>query len=279
MNSIRPDERGAQPLTARKDKPAATNGERSIVSVRAVTRAVAILRAFTPGRPALTLSEVAEAVALDVGTSRRLLLTLVDLGMVTQNPATSRYCLGNGIVELSRAVPEGLDIRQIAAPLLAELAQATRATIFLAIEADQRALCLERLHGQDALVQVRWWNAGQSVDLTVGAGPRTLLAGLPDAQIETLLAANIPKRAPGTVTKPSAIRQEIDEIRARGWALSVEESIEGISAVAAPILDRSGATVAAVSIAGLTAHILPRGKTPYLADLLACTKGISARLP
>lgn len=250
--------------------------ERSVVSVRAVTRAAAILRAFSPERPALTLTEIAGIAALDIGTTRRLLLTLVDCGLVAQTPATQRYSLGPGIADLARAVPEGLDWRQRTLPLLQQLAHETRATIFLAIESQDKALCLERLYGNRAVVQLRWWSVGEGVALTAGAGPRVLLAGLPDARVDAVLRRKIVPLTAKSITAPAAIRHELKHIRAQGWALSVEETVEGITAIAAPVRDAAGATIAVVSVAGLTGQVLHDGAPRYLDTLLRCTREISA---
>lgn len=250
--------------------------ERSVVSVRAVARAAAILRAFTPERPALTLTEIAAIAGLDIGTTRRLLLTLVDCGLVAQTPAALRYVLGHGIAELARAVPEGPDWRQRTLPLLQQLAHATRATIFLAIESQDKALCLERLYGNQAVVQLRWWSVGEGVALTAGAGPRVLLAGLPDARVEAVLRRKIVPLTAKSITAPAAIRRDIRRIRAQGWALSVEETVEGITAIAAPVRDAAGATVAVVSVAGLTGQVLHDGAPRYLDTLLRCTREISS---
>ena len=93
--------------------------------VRAVERAVRILRAFTPERPWLTLAEIAEAAVVDKATARRMLLTLIGMDLVEQEPIGQRYALGLGVVALGASVPVTVDLRNVAAPHLARCSPPT----------------------------------------------------------------------------------------------------------------------------------------------------------
>jgi DNA-binding IclR family transcriptional regulator len=60
----------------------------------------------------------------------------------------------------------------------------------------------------------------------------------------------MPRRTPYTITSLEVLRTELDQIRVRGWAENVNESEMGVASISAPIRDRAGAVVAAVSVAG-----------------------------
>ena len=84
--------------------------------VRSVERAVALLRAFTPDQPRLTLTELAHVAGLDKGTARRILHTLSTTGLVGFDQRTQLYMLDAGMLEIASAVQVGSDLREIATP-------------------------------------------------------------------------------------------------------------------------------------------------------------------
>ena len=90
--------------------------------VRAVDRAIALLRAFRPEQPRLGLSELARQVGLDKGTTRRLLLTLQLNELVEYDEHSQSYALAVGLIELGSAVTTGRELRDIAGPYLTEIA-------------------------------------------------------------------------------------------------------------------------------------------------------------
>src|SRR5262245_21361934 len=132
--------------------------------VRAVRRALAILRGFTAGDRALSLSEIARRARLDKGTTRRLLMTLMAEGLIEQNGETRNYALDLGVLELAAGLSLGNDLRQRAQPVLAAIAERTGATVFLGVAHDGAALCIGRVDGGEA-IQIRAWSIGGRMPL------------------------------------------------------------------------------------------------------------------
>ena len=84
----------------RKDEDRAAQLPPGVPIVRAVDRAIALLRAFRPEHPRLGLSELARQVGLDKGTTRRLLLTLQLNELVEYDEHSQSYALAVGLIEL-----------------------------------------------------------------------------------------------------------------------------------------------------------------------------------
>lgn len=259
-------------------KSAKTSGPRSgSGTVRAVSRAVAVLRAFVPDHPYRTLAEVAQAAALDKGTTRRLLKTLMEDGLVRQDRDTQRYSLTLGMVQLAAAVRTG-GLREEARPAMAQLAEETGATAFLSVPDDKGALCLERVHGHDP-VQVQWWAVGNHMPWNCGAGPRLLLALGGDARVAAAVA-HFRALTPRSEMDPGRLREHFAAVRARGYEVAIDDVVLGLSAVAVPVRDRSGAPVAALSLGGLTHLILAENGEPRSLDKLkAAASEIELHLP
>jgi DNA-binding IclR family transcriptional regulator len=237
-------------------------------AVRSVRRALAILRAFTLTDRALSLGEIARRAGLDKATARRLLMTLMDERLIEQNPETKTYALSLGVLELAAGLRPREDLRQRAQPVLAGIAQATDATVFLGVVHDQAALCINRVDGGQA-IQIRAWSIGGRLPLHCGAGPRVLMAHRPEAELRRLLARPLEALTSASPVEPGALAAILARIRERGWELAVDDVVEGISGLGVPVRDRSGEVIAAISISGLHAHILENGKPRHLAILQA----------
>ena len=244
-------------------------------TVRAVSRAVAVLRAFRQDRPSLGLAEIADAAQLDRATTRRMLLTLMDEGLVRQDAVSQRYALTLRILELAAAAPTG-GLREEARPVMRRLAQETGATVFLSVAGTPGALCLERIDGHDP-VQVKWWAVGSHMPWNCGAGPRLLLAHMKPEAAKAALRHAVRLTA-HSETDARALLAHLAEVRRRGFELTVDDVTVGLSAVAVPVGPASD-PVAALSIGGLTDRLLDGGGMPrHVATLLEAAREITANL-
>ena len=245
--------------------------------VRAISRAVAILRAFTAERPQLALNEVARATDLDAGTTRRILVTLRDEGLIHQDPASGLYSTSTGLLELARAVPDTLSLASLVESRVSQLARDSQTTIYLSAASGDQAICLARQNGGQP-IEVRWWAVGEERPYNLGTGPRVLYAHLPDADRQRI-GRTVLKLARD---EAQALREETDAIRAQGYLVKHDEIAAGLSAMALPLFDDRGNCIAAISSGGLTPRYLGEGQAELLAmmqgaarDMQAMVRGIS----
>ena len=246
--------------------------------VRSVLRAIALLRAFTHAKPHLSLAELAAATKLDKGTTRRLLLTLKEAGLINQDPATQRYALSLGAIEFGAAVPESIDLRTAARPVLAQMARDMRATVFLSVYRNRSALCLERLHDGRS-IEIHWWPVGGVLPLNCGGGPKLLLAYQPENEIRAVLKGPLPRLTPNSIVKAAALQSRLEKIRQRGWEFAVDDVSVGLAALAVPVLDGRGQLVAAISASGLTPQMqTPAGRPVHLDLMLAAAEKIASAI-
>ncbi len=244
-------------------------------TVRAVSRALAVLRAFRQDQPSLALAEIAAAAQLDRATARRMLLTLIEEGLVRQDPSTQRYTLTLRVLELAAAVPTG-GLREEARPVMLRLARETGATVFLSVAGTPGALCLERVDGYDP-VQVKWWAVGSHMPWNCGAGPRLILAYMPSAEMTAALRHAV-ALTPQSETNLSVLLAHFAEVRRRGYEATVDDVTVGLSAVAVGIGD-AAAPVAALSIGGLTDRLLDTVGAPrHLPALQSAAREITLHL-
>lgn len=241
--------------------PAKPRGQKgaTLPRVRAISRAVAILRSFSRANPYLALNEIARATGLDAGTTRRILVTLRDEGLVNQDPVTGRYSAWTGLVELSRAVPEQLTLTSLVEPHLLRLAEDTQTTVYLSIAQGDLALCTARHNGGQA-IEVRWWGVGETRAFNRGTGPRVLLAHLePTHQSKVLEVLGL--------TDDAQLAADLQAIQTKGFIVKHDEIALGLSAMAVPLMDDDGRVLAAISTGGLTPRYVGAEQAAMLAAM------------
>ncbi|MBW3096617.1 IclR family transcriptional regulator [Pseudohoeflea coraliihabitans] len=253
---------------AGKDKPGS--------NVRAVTRAANILRTFRT-QPHQSLAEVASAASLDKGTTRRLLLTLMNSGLIVQDPASQKYGLGRLIRELAGSVVDDFDLRSIAVPELAAIAAELHLTTFLSVYRDHAALCLERLHDMQGM-EVHWWPVGGTLPLNSGGAPKILLAYQSEAEIDKVLSEPLHALTPRAVTDIAEFRNHLAEVRERGWEYAEDDVSLGLAALAVPVLDGDGQLICALSMAGLSPQMRGKDEPAFLPRLQQAAERIRSAL-
>ncbi|WP_299454748.1 IclR family transcriptional regulator [uncultured Pigmentiphaga sp.] len=233
--------------------------------VQSFARGLAVIRSFSAERPAMTLTEVADAAGLTRAGARRILLTLVQLGYVATEGRLFR--LTPRILELGFAYLTSMPFWDLAEPIMEELAN----------EAHQSCSATV-LDGTD-IVYVLRIPSGRIMSINLGIGSRlpaycsamgrVLLAGLPDDEIDAVLAqSDLRAHTPLTETDPVRLKQAILAVREQGWALVDRELETGLVAIAAPIRDRSGRTVAALNLSGQAHRITAEQMREELLPLL-----------
>ena len=245
-------------------------------NVRAVTRALAVLNSFA-GKGVQSLAEVTLATGLDKGTTRRLLLTLMNSGFIAQDPVSQHYRLGRAVRALVAHVADARDLRSIAQPVLTDLAGELHGTAFLSVYDGGDVVCLDRIHDMKG-IEVHWWAVGGALPYNCGGAPKLLLAFQPEEEIERVLLRPTTELTPKSITNVDELRQSLARIRERGWELAVDDVALGLSALAVPVRGPQGEVVCAISIAGLTPQMVSRNRPVHLARIQRAAAAIERRL-
>lgn len=235
--------------------------------VRAVRRALAILRAFGPSDGSLPLGEIARRADLDKATARRLLRTLMSESLITQQGMNRDYSLSPAVLELSAGATPVNHLRRRAQSLLASVVAESGATSFLVVPHKGTALCIESMAGgRNAPPPVA---IGVRLPMNISPAPRVLMAHLSAQERTAVLSRPFPALTAATPTDPSVLSSMVDLIRERGWEASKGHVVWGISGLAVPVRDASGEVIAALGIAGADDHILVGGQPRHLDMVLA----------
>jgi DNA-binding IclR family transcriptional regulator len=236
-------------------------------------RVAAVLGAFGTEHSAMTLSELSRRTKLPLTTVHRLTGELTRHGLLERDDE-QRYRIGLRLWEIASTASRAVDLRELALPVLQDLYAATRENVQLAVLDGNEAVYLERLSGPDSVHVVTRVGTRLPVHAT-GVG-LVLLAYAPAEVQDDVLSRPLARYTRYTVTDPRRVHRTLADIRRTGYVIS-DRQIETISvSVGAPVRDRSGQVVAAVSLVVAAGRTDPRA---FVQPVLAAATAISRRLP
>jgi DNA-binding IclR family transcriptional regulator len=216
--------------------------------VQSVDRAISVLEILAQ-RGEAGVSEVAAEIEVHKSTAFRLLGALEARGLVEQAGERGKYRLGFGIVRLAGAVTGRIDITQQGRPVCERLAEEIGETVNIAVLQEHYAINLYQVRGPGAVTAHNW--VGQLTPLHATSSGKILLAHLPAKDRAALLAdSGLKKVAPHTITSKAKLEKHLAEAREAGYAWTMEELEIGLHAMAAPVRDRDGEVIAAVTASG-----------------------------
>lgn len=220
-------------------------GSSEVASVRNAAR---LLKEFSRSDRELGVSELARRLGLSTSSTHRLLATLAAERLVERSPRG--YRLGLALHDIG-AMAGDLDLHEAALPVMATLRASTGETVQLAVLDGCESVYVDRLESPHT---VRIFSrVGTRLPAPTTSTGKTLLAALSPAELDARLRAWTPTRTtPYSIVDEGVLRARLGEIAARGWAENREESRVGVVSVAAPVRDRTGAVIAALSVAAPT---------------------------
>ncbi len=245
-------------------------------NVRAVERALQILNCFDDAHPERNLTEISQIVDLHKATTHRIVTTLVNNSYLERTPDNQKYRLGLRLADLGFKVISRMDLRREALPVMNELVRKWDETVDLSIFDHGEVLYIDVLKGNRVLQIAA--AVGQRLPAYCTASGKVFLSLLAPEELDQFLSLPMQSFTPKTITSPDALRSQLVEVRAKGYAIDDQGTELDILAVSAPILNKSGKAVAAVSIPCPTNRMTPERLSEITESLLAGTRSISRRL-
>lgn len=220
-------------------------------AVRTIDRLVVILDCFTKDKWSWSLAELSARLGLPKSTLHRFLVGLEVHGILRRGDEDGRWRLGHQLFVWGSLAVESIGLREVAAPIMRELADQTGETVLLTEYHAREVVCIEKV---EASHPVRLALRVGAVRFPhAGASSKVLMAYLPDAEVRAIIYEKaLPRLCERTITDPDELLAELAHIRERGYADSYEETDVGAWGIATPIWDWRGEVVAALGIAGPT---------------------------
>ena len=217
--------------------------------MRAVQRILAIFESFTPENSTLTLQEIADRIELSKSTAFRIVQSLERAGYLVRLE-NQKYCLSFRFTRLAGLVRSTLGIREIARPVMAELADLTKETVSIHTVSERNRICIDAV--ATALSPLRSVvQPGEQVPLMSGSASKVLMSHMPKAQLSPILGS-IARRSKRT---QAAMLAELAIVKRQGYAVSHGERLLGLSAISAPIKDANDEVHYCLSVGGPTVRM------------------------
>ncbi|MHB0870029.1 MAG: IclR family transcriptional regulator [Chloroflexota bacterium] len=206
-------------------------------------KAMHILRFFADHGTEWRIRQLAAAVQLPRSTVHRLCQDMVAEGILHFDPKTELYHWGPGLMQIAERVYQRVDVRRIALPVMHDIVRHCDETALLVLyDRERREIMFtdEVECGQP----IRYHNPlGIPLPLHAGTSGKAVMAFLPKAEIERIIDNGLRSETDRTVVDPSVLRQQLDEIRARGYVVSHGERTPEAVGLGCPLFDGSGRVI------------------------------------
>ncbi len=229
--------------------PSTSIDENDPLFVQAIARAMQVLSTFHDASKPLTLNEIAAAGGMGKSAAQRVVHTLRQLGYVQRDADDRGYVPGIRILDHTRDYLRLNPLVARASPVLMELRRSVRERVDLSLRDGLRLIYAARLQSKRETFFATL--VGQSVPIYCTSGGRAVMAHMSDDEVDEIIERSERREiTPKTITDPQAIRAKVQEARENGYALALEEVLQGEIAIATALLSPEGRPLGAIHIAG-----------------------------
>jgi DNA-binding IclR family transcriptional regulator len=189
--------------------------------VTALARGLELLRCFGLKEREIGITELARRTGIPKPTVARLAGTLAKLGYLDYLEAQGKYRLGSGVLALGYAMLSRLDVRDVARPLMRELAERSQTSVSLGIRDRLSMVYVETVRSSASITLQR--GVGTRLPLATTAMGRAYLAGLPAAERTFLLDQIRLRDEQNWPLLKAGIEQGLRDYAERGFCMSIGE--------------------------------------------------------
>lgn len=211
------------------------------------------------------LGELVDVTGIHKATAHRLLAELRSYGLIEQLPANNTYRLGQLVLALAAAYHASLDLRERALETLRVLADETVLTAHLAVRDGDEVVYIEKVE-TSSNVRIASGIGWRGKLHCTSLGKALLAYGGPEL-IALAVKSELSRQTPRTIVSRSALEAELALTRERGYALDDCENQPEVRCIGAPVFDRNGQTIGAISVSGTTLQ-LPKRNVPEIGEIV-----------
>lgn len=216
--------------------------------LQTVSRAVTVLLTIAEHGNGLTLTDLTALIGSNKATVHRIITTLKAFDLVASD-RNGKLRLGIGVLRLNKGLTLEDRIREAARAHLALLRDMTGETACLHLVFGYERACVDQVESRAPLKWVA--EIGKRFPLTAGAPGKVILAFMSHEERERALrVVPLVRLTPDSIVDRDRFVRALDRARKDGFAISINESVPGAAACAAPIRDSTGKIVGAITVSG-----------------------------
>jgi IclR family transcriptional regulator, pca regulon regulatory protein len=241
--------------------------------VQSLARGLSVIKAFDADHAEMTLSDIARRTGLTRATSRRFLLTLVELGYVKSDERL--FTLTAKVLELGFSYLSALTLPEIAQPHLEQLAASIHESTSASVLDGADIVYVARVPTR-RIMSVRI-NIGTRFPAYATSMGRVLLAAFSPEELEAHLTnPDFESLTSHTITSRATLEKELAKVRKQGYAIVDQELEVGLRSIAVPIRHATGTVIAAINVSTTaTSHTLESIEENLLPALRLAAQHIS----
>lgn len=218
-----------------------------------------------------SITDISSVTNIPRSTVHRILQALAKEEVVTIVPDKG-YVLTPKLISIGLNGIAQKDLLDIAVPFMRNIAEKTRETVSLNVISGHERVCIYRVEGEHPIT--RNIRIGDRGPLFIGSAGKIIASGLSDRELEAMIRKYI---AMGEITEHDVpnVLQQIQEVRAQKFAVSLGERVENSASIAVPVKDIAGFTLASLSISAFADRFDEENQKKYLELLTDAANQIS----
>jgi len=241
-----------------------------------VKNALRILRSFTMDEPEKKISDLSIELGLNKSTVSRTMATLASEGFVYKDPETKKYRLGLTLLSLSGIINTNMDLHVESQPVLYKLVENLGETAHISVMDNLEVMYL---HKVECNHPVRFLtHVGKRNPAYCTSSGKVLLAFSNEETIEKVINKGLQQYTRNTITNPQKLRDHLKKIREEGFAYSIDEFLEGVNSVAAPVFNYKGNVIAAITVVGPKQRVQPHKINNFAKKVINAGLEVSSRM-
>ncbi|MBV9119925.1 MAG: IclR family transcriptional regulator [Chloroflexi bacterium] len=240
------------------------------------TRNVAHILQLFVEEPELGVRQMSRRLGMSPSWTHEMATCLVEANLLEKDPASARYRLGFGVVELGHLAQARNELGAISRPLLSALAETTKESAHMGVLTGAHVMFLEGVNRYPAVEL--FTRHGWRIPAHCTSVGKAILAFESEPVVQAFLSSGLDEITPNTITDPVEFRNELRTIRDRGFALNMEEVEPAVRCVGVPVFGRRGEVVGGMSIAGPSHRLSMERLKSYVPFLQEAAAELSRQL-
>jgi IclR family transcriptional regulator, KDG regulon repressor len=217
-------------------------------TVPAVQRTVQVLEILAGSHQGISLADLSRQTRIPKSSLFRILLTLEQYSIVTQDHDRSQYSLGMKLIDWGNRALEKIDLKTVSHPHLIRMSHETHESYYVAVLDQEDVIIIDRADTPEIWRMVA--RLGQRSPLHCTATGQVMIAELGDEAIDDIIKRHgLKKFTPATITGATRFKKRLAEVRAQGYSVADAEYKTDLCAIAVPIRDHHGRVCASLMTA------------------------------
>ena len=225
----------------------------------------------------LRLKDISNILNINKSTVHRFLKVMLDHNLVKKNGENGKYSLGLRFLNIATKIIDSIDIREISHPYLVELEKFTGETIHLTTFDGKNVVYIDKIESEKPIRM--YSKIGNIAPMHCTAVGKLILAFQKKEKIDEIIKkTKFIRYTKNTITDEKRLRNCLEEIKKRGYAVDDCEHEEGICCIAVPIRDYGKRVNSALSISALVSRMNLSNLLSFKDMLLEKSNFISEKL-